>query len=398
MIRLNIITETELGSVEKHGKLPLGFPMGDPSGIGPEILLALVKTIAGSGILPVIFGSLPAFKEAAAPLAGKRNGRFLFHTQFSGSAHRAAIISNTTSIENREAIAEEAFFVDIDSRNADKPFAITDDPHRRKIIPGRTSAYCGKIALKALEGAVRMAECREIAGIVTAPLSKKSVREGGEPAFTGQTGWLTDYFGLNHEQTGMMFCAGEARLALLTQHEPLSAVPDLVTRERITAIAGLTHKTLTDWFGICKPRMCVLGLNPHSGEEGAFGREEADEIIPAIDSLRHSGLNVSGPVPGDSAFRDAGIFRDFDAVIAMYHDQGLAPLKALFPYQAVNLTMGLPVIRVSPDHGTAFDIAGKGLADERGFLAAINLAELLCEKCDFGGEHEHPEVSGLDLR
>lgn len=225
-------------------------------------------------------------------------------------------------------------------------------------------------ALWALEEACRMAREGAVDAIVTAPVQKSDLVRLGFP-FPGQTEFLGARLG--GVETTMMLAGDALRVALVTTHLPLRDVPDAVTRAAVESTVRRTHAGLRDGFGIDAPRIAVLGLNPHAGEDGRFGEEDRQEIAPAVAACRAQGIDCVGPLPGDGTFAPRTRSR-FDAVVAMYHDQGLAALKAVEGGAAVNLTLGLPVPRTSPDHGTARDIAGRGVADPASMIAAVRLA------------------------
>jgi 4-hydroxythreonine-4-phosphate dehydrogenase len=227
----------------------------------------------------------------------------------------------------------------------------------------------GKEALAAIDEAIDLALAKKVDGIVTAPVSKERIAKLGVP-FTGHTEHLAGRAGA--KVPVMLFVAGSLRVALVTTHVSLRKLPGMITVERILGILRETSKGLTERFGIAEPRLAVCGLNPHAGEAGEFGREEIDTIAPAVEAARKEGLKAEGPYAADTVWK-----RPCDAIIAMYHDQGLGPIKALHP-DAVNVTLGLPFVRTSPDHGTAFDIAGKGIADPKPMIAAIRLAVEMC--------------------
>lgn len=237
-------------------------------------------------------------------------------------------------------------------------------------IPGKPDARSAAAALAALDQAVAALKENRADAVVTGPVCKDGLQAIGFP-FPGQTEYFANAFGV--EDFGMLLTGNTLTVGLATIHEALAAVPSLLTVERVTRIGLLTAGFLSR-RGIKSPHIAVAGLNPHAGENGAFGDEETRIIQPAIDRLNASGTAVfSGPAVPDAVFRDAGRGH-FDAVIAMYHDQGLIPLKLLDFDNAVNVTLGLPKPRTSPDHGTAFAIAGKGLADPSSMIAAIRLA------------------------
>lgn len=235
---------------------------------------------------------------------------------------------------------------------------------------GKPDARSAAAALAALDEAVRQLKNGTADAVVTGPVSKEGLQALGFP-FPGQTEYFADAFGVGNY--GMLLTGATLTVGLATIHEPLAKVPDLLTVERIARIGMLTAEFLKR-RGIHQPRIAVAGLNPHAGENGAFGDEEIRIIRPAIDQLNNSGAAIfTGPAVPDAIFRDAAQGR-FDAVLAMYHDQGLIPLKLLDFDTAVNVTLGLPKPRTSPDHGTAFSIAGKNLASPSSMIAAIRLA------------------------
>ena len=215
----------------------------------------------------------------------------------------------------------------------------------------------------------------QLAALVTAPISKQLLRDAGY-RFEGHTELLAHI--ARTRRFAMMLVGGQLRVALVTIHVPLSRVPRLLSTKRITEVIELSHDACKR-FGILRPTIGVAGLNPHAGEDGLLGHEERRIIAPAIQSAKRKGTNVTGPWPADTLFHKA-YNGEFDAVVAMYHDQGLAPLKMIAFDSGVNLTLGLPFVRTSPDHGTAFDIAGKGIANPNSMIAAINLAAELTQR------------------
>jgi 4-hydroxythreonine-4-phosphate dehydrogenase len=236
--------------------------------------------------------------------------------------------------------------------------------------PGKPDARSAAASLAALDEAVRRLKDGSADAVVTGPVSKEGLQAVGFP-FPGQTEYFAAAFGTSH--FGMLLTGDTLTVGLATIHEALAAVPGLLSSDRIFEIGRLSAEFLHR-RGIAQPRIAVAGLNPHAGENGAFGREEMSIIAPAILRLNATGLaTFSGPAVPDAVFRDAARGH-FDAVIAMYHDQGLIPLKLLDFDSAVNVTLGLPKPRTSPDHGTAFSIAGKNLANPSSMLAAIRLA------------------------
>ena len=232
------------------------------------------------------------------------------------------------------------------------------------ITPGQLNDTGGSYAIKSLRAATEALKQNQIQGLVTAPIHKKNI-QSAEFNFTGHTPFLKSFF--SAPDVVMMLCSGDFRVALVTEHIPVREVAQYITREAILSKLNIIHQSLVKDFNIEKPKIAVLGLNPHAGDEGLIGKEEEDIIKPAIKEAKHS-MIVTGPYSAD-AFFARGYHQRFDAVLAMYHDQGLIPFKTLAG-EGVNFTAGLPVVRTSPDHGTAFDIAGKNKADASSFLAA----------------------------
>ena len=233
------------------------------------------------------------------------------------------------------------------------------------ITPGQLNDTGGSYAIKSLQAAAEALKQNQIQGLVTGPIHKKNIQSAGFN-FTGHTPFLKSFFSAT--DVAMMLCSGDFRVALVTEHIPVKEVAQYITRETILSKLNIIHQSLVKDFNIEKPKIAVLGLNTHAGDEGLIGREEEDIIKPAIKEAKHS-MIVTGPYSAD-AFFARGYHQRFDAVLAMYHDQGLIPFKTLAVGEGVNFTAGLPVVRTSPDHGTAFDIAGKNRADASSFLAA----------------------------
>ncbi len=234
---------------------------------------------------------------------------------------------------------------------------------------GRLSAEAGRAAYEALRRAVDDAMAGRIGGIATAPVNKEAFAAAGLP-WRGHTDLLQHLTAAPH--AAMMFYADALRVVLATVHIPLAEVPRALTRARVEEVITLTAAELPR-FGFPSPRLAVCGLNPHAGERGVIGREEEDVLRPAIHACRQRGISVEGPFPADTLFLRA-MKGEFDVVIAGYHDQGLIPVKMAAFGRAVNVTLGLPIVRTSVDHGTAFDIAGRGIADPSSLVEAVKLA------------------------
>jgi 4-hydroxythreonine-4-phosphate dehydrogenase len=245
-------------------------------------------------------------------------------------------------------------------------------PSNATFAPGVLSGEAGRAAYELIVRAVDDATRGVVAAIATAPVNKEAFRLAGLP-WHGHTDLLAHLTAAPH--VAMMFYSDALRVVLATVHIPLADVPRALTTRSLEATIDLTARELPR-FGVAKPRIAVAGLNPHAGEHGLFGDEEETAIRPAIEACRRRGIDVSGPFPGDTVFVRARR-GDFDIVVACYHDQGLIPVKLVAFGQAVNVTLGLPIVRTSVDHGTAFDIAGKGIADPESMIAAVLLAAKL---------------------
>lgn len=324
---------------------PLAVSMGDPAGIGPEITLRAWLQRQDHGIAPfVLFGD----KETLA--------------------ERARRFSLNVPIRAVSSPAEA-----IDAFGSALPVLHTPLP-----VPSR--AGVGDVANReAIIGAIDAATAAvvqgEAAAIVTNPIAKHVVLSEDFP-FPGHTEFLAAlaerHYGRSYRSV-MMLAGGGLRVVPLTVHCALASVPKAITRSLIFETVRITYAALKRDFGIAAPRIAVTGLNPHAGEEGTMGREEIETIAPAIADLRAEGLSVTGPHPADTLFH-AAARRGYDAVVAMYHDQALIPLKTLAFDEGVNVTLGLPFVRTSPDHGTAFDIAAEGRASPASLIAALKLA------------------------
>lgn len=243
-------------------------------------------------------------------------------------------------------------------------------PLRYPSTPGRLDPGNAPYVLECLERSAEACLNSRVAGLVTGPIHKGVINDAGVP-FSGHTEFLAERAGV--ERVVMLLTAGRLRVALATTHIPLRDVADAITPERLQTTLEILNRDLIDRFGLQRPHIAVLGLNPHAGEAGHLGREEIDVIEPVLEAARARGLKLSGPLPADTAFLPIQL-KAFDAVLAMYHDQGLPVLKHAGFGHAVNVTLGLPFIRTSVDHGTALDLAGQGRADIGSLEAAVDLA------------------------
>jgi 4-hydroxythreonine-4-phosphate dehydrogenase len=318
----------------------IGITMGDPAGIGPEVVLKAVAEEEISRICaPVIIG----------------DAQLLAHT-----ARTLDLQCGYDIIRQGEPLPE----------NLAEPVIFHLDNIGGFIEPGIESGAAGKAAAGYIEAAVDLCAAGSVDAIATAPINKRALFLGGY-SFPGHTEFLAHLTG--SEDSAMAFVAANLRIVLLSTHVPLAEAIRLVERDRIIRTVNLAHRELRRW-GIERPRLAVAALNPHGAEGGLFGMEEASEMVPAIEACHGvDDVNVRGPFPADTVFLRASR-GEFDAVIACYHDQAMIPVKCLSFGEAVNVTMGLPFIRTSVDHGTAFDIAGKGLAEHSSMIAAIKLA------------------------
>lgn len=338
-------------------KKPLiGFTCGDVNGIGPELL---IKVLGDNRLLdyftPVIFANskLINFYRKSLP-----------DVNFSYFNIKDATRINPKQVNIFNCWEEEV-----------------------AITPGILNETGGKYAVLSLTIAGDALKENKINALITAPIHKKNTQSATFP-HTGHTPYLKTLFGVN--DVAMMMVGENMRIALLTEHVPLKDVAPLITRERILSKLNIINQSLKKDFGITKPRIGVLGLNPHAGDEGLIGTEEETVIRPALKEARQRDIMCFGPYSAD-AFFARGHYQRFDAVLAMYHDQGLIPFKSLAIGEGVNFTAGLPGVRTSPDHGTAFDIAGKGVADESSFRAAIFQAlDILYARGDFAERYRNP--------
>ncbi len=317
---------------------PLLVTSGEPAGIGPDICVRLAQI---PDLNCVVLGDRELLRQRAGQL-----GLDVRVEDY----HSGAIPTPNTLRVQHLALAAECQPGVLDPRNSFYVLAMLRE----------ATARC-------LSG--------EFSGLVTAPVHKGIINDAGI-AFTGHTEFLAEL--TNTPQVVMMLVGGGMRVALATTHLPLRAVPDAIAAPLLERVLRVLQQDLQQRFGIARPRILVAGLNPHAGEGGHLGREEIDIMIPLLDRLRSAGMNVSAPLPADTLFA-AHRLRECDAVLAMYHDQGLPVLKHASFGQGVNVTLGLPIIRTSVDHGTALDLAGSGTAEVGSLLAAIRVAAEMAE-------------------
>ncbi|MGQ9781280.1 MAG: 4-hydroxythreonine-4-phosphate dehydrogenase PdxA [Nitrososphaeria archaeon] len=321
----------------------IAITMGDPAGSGPEISLkALRNESVSSKARFVLIGDMKVFKKASETIGAHE----LFFSQ---------ITSPDQALDSPRAIN----VIDLD--NVDLA----------KLVYGKPSPLGGKAAYDSIAKAVNYALSGDVHAIVTAPISKESLNLAGYN-YPGHTELLASLAGA--KDVKMMLVAGTFKVSHVTTHVSLRKALDLIKKERVLKTIELTHQSLQELFGMAEPKIAVSGLNPHAGESGLFGDEEITQIRPAIQEASSKGINVTGPYPPDTVFYRAYYNKQFDIVIAMYHDQGHIAMKMVGFMEGVNLSLGLPIIRVSPDHGTVWGKAGKGTGNESATLEAIRLA------------------------
>ena len=325
---------------------PLALTMGDPAGIGGELSLRAWLALCGTG---------PAFVALDDPVRLELLARDL------GLAVPVRVIGDVAECA---AIFGSALPV--------LPVPLAADP-----VPGQPDQANARAVVASIEQATWLALNGAAGGIVTNPINKAALYQAGF-GYPGHTEFLADLTGAAGRQI-MMLASPMLRVVPVTVHVSLRDAIATLTTDVIVAAARTTAAALRRDFGIAAPRLAVAGLNPHAGEQGALGNEETTLVRPAIDRLRAESIDVSGPWPPDTMFTAAARAR-YDVAICMYHDQALIPLKTLDMDHGVNVTLGLPIVRTSPDHGTAFDIAGKGVADATSLLAAIELAGTLAAR------------------
>lgn len=315
---------------------PLVVTSGEPAGIGPDLCLAL----------------------AASPWAK----RIVVVADPDMLAERARVLDVDISLREYS----------VDSARDDTGLRVLPQPLHSPAVCGTLNPDNAQSLLDGIKRAVSGCQSGEFSGLVTAPLQKSVILDAGIE-FTGHTEFLAK---LTSTETPVMLLAAKGlRVALASTHMPLSEVPAYLTSERIAAVIKVLHEDLRQKFAIAKPRILICGLNPHAGEGGHLGTEERDVIKPVIQAFQESGMDVVGPLPADTAFTP--VAGPADAILAMFHDQGLPVLKYAGFGTAVNITLGLPIIRTSVDHGTALDVAGKGTADVGSMLAAVDMAAQL---------------------
>ncbi len=336
-------------------KLVVGITQGDSNGIGYEVI---IKALADSRILdsftPVVYGSSKIFG--------------FYRKQVHDIDQMDTYVINSAK--------------DVHQKRINIVNCLPDNCYAE---PGQSTADSAKAAIRSLEAAVKDLKEGYIDVLVTAPINKRAMTSEGF-GFTGHTEYLKDAFGA--DEVAMLMVTEQLKVGVVTGHIPLKDVPGAVTKEAILTKLRLMNASLERDFGILSPKIAVLGLNPHCGDGGLLGDEEKDVILPAVLEAQSEGILAFGPYSPDGFF-GLGSFGRFDATLAMYHDQGLIPFKALAFSDGVNFTAGLPVVRTSPDHGTAFDMAGRGEADPRSMMHAIYMAiDIFNNRLEYDRLHE----------
>ena len=319
----------------------IGITMGDPTGIGPEIITkALSMKEPFQFCRPVVFGD-------------------------------REVLSRAIQIQNLSATLEIIEKVPEGGYSPGKIFLFSLSQLKKDSLHfGQPDRACGEAMVRYIDEAVKWVRIGKLDAITTCPINKQAMNAAGY-SFPGHTELLAHLVGAS--AVAMMFLGSRWKIVLVTTHLPLKDVSKWITADRVLSTLRLTDEEMKKYFGIPRPKIAVLGLNPHSGEEGLLGEEEKREILPAIAEAKSLGMDVEGPFPADSFFGLSGRY-SFDVVVSMYHDQGLIPIKMTDFKEAVNFTLGLPFIRTSVDHGTAYDIAGRGLADPTNLVKAILVA------------------------
>lgn len=331
----------------RQRKPVIGVTMGEPAGIGPEVVAkSIIRPEVRKVCVPVVFGSTKIIRHAAKRFAKKVRVEEIFELD---------------RIENRPNLIRVFPCFDLDYKS---------------ISPGKVTKTSGHAAAHSVFAAANVALSGDVDAVVTAPLTKKGLALAGYD-FKGHTDFLAFISGT--KKYAMIFVGEKLKVVLVTTHIPLSEVSRTITTKKVKEKISLADQMLRRIFSVEKPKIGICGLNPHAGEEGILGKEEKRVILPAVRSAVKRGIKAYGPLPSDSIFSPVVVSK-FDCIVAMYHDQGIIPFKTQGLGQAVNLTWGLPFIRTSPDHGTAFDIAWKGKADPKGMINAILLAARLSRK------------------
>ncbi|OHB27091.1 MAG: 4-hydroxythreonine-4-phosphate dehydrogenase PdxA [Phenylobacterium sp. RIFCSPHIGHO2_01_FULL_69_31] len=328
---------------------PLALTLGDPAGIGPEIVVKAWRALKDQGPAFFVVGDARAVASAPTSTAG--------------------LVRPISSPTEAEALFPTAI-------------PVLDLPLRGPVVAGQPSPAAAPAIIQWIETAAGLALSKTVSGVVTAPIAKAPLYAAGfkfpgHTEFLGELTAAASYDGARGPI--MMLTAADLRVTLVTVHEPLAQVSGKLDIQAVVNAGLVTAQALRRDFGIDRPRLAVAGLNPHAGESGSIGREEVEIVEPAIRALKDLGVDARGPYPSDTLF-PAEVRATYDAALCLYHDQALIPIKMLDFWGGVNVTLGLPIVRTSPDHGTAFDIAGRGIARPDSLIAAIRLADEIARR------------------
>lgn len=318
-------------------RAPLALSCGEPAGIGPEIAVAAWQALRSD--LPFVWLGDPRHLPDGAPF------------QLIASADQAAKVAGNA-------------------------MPVLDHEFGGTATPGTPDPANAQGVIDVIARGVDLVTSGQCRALTTAPIHKKALADGAEFAYPGHTEYLAALAGV--DRVVMMLACDALRVVPTTIHIPVAEVPRALTAALLTDTLLITHAALRRDFGIARPRIAVAGLNPHAGEGGKMGREEIELITPVLDALRAQGMDLTGPISADTMFH-AGARAAYDVAVCMYHDQALIPIKTLDFSGGVNVTLGLPFVRTSPDHGTAFDIAGKGVADATSLIAALRMADRMAD-------------------
>jgi 4-hydroxythreonine-4-phosphate dehydrogenase len=329
---------------------PLALTLGDPAGVGPEITAKAWRALKDDGPAFVVIGDRDLLAAQGVPTV------------------EAALLADA-------------------ARSFAEAVPVLHRPVSAPVEAGVPSSAHAPAIVGWIETAAALALSGEACGVVTAPIAKAPLYQAGF-RFPGHTEFLAELtakaplpreLGLTERGPVMMLASGDLRTVLVTIHEPYAKAPGLLSVERIVHVAKVTAESLIRDFGVAHPRLAVAGLNPHAGESGSIGREEVEVIAPAVAALQGLGIDAVGPRPADTLFHPEAR-RAYDAAVCMYHDQALIPVKMLDFWGGVNITLGLPIVRVSPDHGTGYDVAGQGIARPDSLIAAVRCAAAIAER------------------
>ncbi len=327
----------------------LAVTAGDPCGVGPELVLQALAARRRFSVPLIIIGALEVFQQRAS--------------------HCRLPLPSWTVIPYGKPLLDRG------------RLRFLDVPARVRFKPGKSGKEAGRASLDYLDAAVKLWRDHRVQGLVTAPVTKWAIQKS-QPRFIGQTEYLSQ--ATRSKEVAMLFTAEDLRVILLTRHLALRDVSRALTPRKMESTIRVAHRALKEQFGIARPKLVLCGLNPHAGEQGRFGNEEQTRLVPLVSRLRRRGIVLEGPLASDAIFPQAS---RWDAVICCYHDQALSPFKMIARDSGAQLSAGLPLVRTSPDHGSALDIAGRGVANPGAMIYALDLAGRLVRKVASGFGH-----------